>query len=268
MSIDSSSSAMGMIPMGVEAIDLTGKQDFEANASRLSAEEAGEKFEGYLTELMVKEMRKTVPEGIFASSAMDMFAGVLDQEISKRIAETGGLGLGKMLSRQIMKNQGQVPEAEKTIRAADMQLTRGRRVLSRPDRSAKPWGIAPVAGTNLTSKFGMRLDPFTGESRKHAGVDLAAPLGSAIQPIREGVVTFAGERGGYGNTVVVDHGDGMETLYAHCDTLDVDVGSTVKPGDTIATVGSTGRSTGPHLHLEVHQDGETVDPYKNLRWKE
>ena len=119
--------------------------------------------------------------------------------------------------------------------------------------------VMPVSG-RLSSRFGPRVHPITGELRPHRGLDLAAPTGTPIGAMAAGTVTFAGDRGGYGNVVIIDHGDGTETRYAHQDRMSVTVGQTVVAGETIGTVGSTGLSTGPHLHLELRRDGEAVDP--------
>ncbi|MBW3621330.1 MAG: peptidoglycan DD-metalloendopeptidase family protein [Actinobacteria bacterium] len=117
----------------------------------------------------------------------------------------------------------------------------------------------PVAAP-MSSGFGPRVHPVTGQYRLHAGIDLAAPAGTPIGAAAAGTVTFAGVRGGYGNLVIVDHGDGTETRYAHQDTIAVTAGQRVGVGDLLGTVGSTGQSTGPHLHLELRRDGQPVDP--------
>jgi murein DD-endopeptidase MepM/ murein hydrolase activator NlpD len=112
----------------------------------------------------------------------------------------------------------------------------------------------------MSSGFGMRVHPVTGKQKLHAGIDLAAPTGTPIGAAAAGTVTFAGVRGGYGNLVIVDHGDGTETRYAHQHTISVTAGQKVAAGDLLGTVGSTGQSTGPHLHLEFRRDGQPVDP--------
>lgn len=119
--------------------------------------------------------------------------------------------------------------------------------------------VLPVDG-RLSSTFGPRLHPITGEMRPHRGIDLAAPTGTPIAAMAAGTVTFAGWQNGYGNVVIIQHGDGTETRYAHQDTMGVSVGQEVAAGELIGTVGSTGRSTGPHLHLELRRDGDAVDP--------
>jgi murein DD-endopeptidase MepM/ murein hydrolase activator NlpD len=112
----------------------------------------------------------------------------------------------------------------------------------------------------VTSGFGNRIDPVHGRRAWHAGVDVAAPEGTAIRAVRDGTVVFSGKRGGYGNLVILDHGDGVTTRYAHCRDLGVRAGDTVRAGQDIATVGSTGRSTGPHVHLEMRRNGHPVAP--------
>lgn len=112
----------------------------------------------------------------------------------------------------------------------------------------------------VTSGFGTRRDPIHGGTRHHRGIDIGAAEGTTIRAAAPGTVVFSGTRGGYGNLVVVDHGDGTTTRYAHCRDLSVQVGATVSAGTPIATVGSTGRSTGAHLHFEVRKAGVAVDP--------
>ena len=119
--------------------------------------------------------------------------------------------------------------------------------------------IDPASGP-IVSRFGMRSDPFTGQPRMHNGIDIDAPMGAPILATEAGTVTFAGERGGFGQLVIVDHGNGVETYYAHQSRIDVAVGDPVLAGQQLGAIGSTGRSTGPHLHFEVRIDGTPVDP--------
>ncbi len=132
-------------------------------------------------------------------------------------------------------------------------------------RSARSSGkmLRPVSGP-ITSQFGKRFHPVLGYSRLHAGTDFGAPHGSRISAAETGIVIFAGWYGGYGNSIILDHGDGMTTLYAHASKLTVTEGATVRKGDMIAAVGTTGLSTGPHLHFEVRQVGKPVNPMNFL----
>jgi murein DD-endopeptidase MepM/ murein hydrolase activator NlpD len=123
--------------------------------------------------------------------------------------------------------------------------------------------INPSSGS-MTSRFGYRVHPILGTRRFHAGLDFGAPQGSQILAADSGTVIMAGWYRGYGNTVIIDHGGGLTTLYGHASRLYVSDGQSVKRGDVIAAVGSTGLSTGPHLHFETRENGNPVNPLKYL----
>jgi murein DD-endopeptidase MepM/ murein hydrolase activator NlpD len=173
--------------------------------------------------LMLRQLLDELPLGLEGTQA-ETFSSLVYDALAQQLVEAGGLGLADALEG----------------------------------------GIAPTAPRaphpHVTSAFGLRRDPLDGTRRQHDGVDLDAPAGSTIRSLQPGVVTFAGEARGYGNLVIVDHGEGLETRYAHCDRLDVAVGQRVGGGEALATVGATGRATGPHLHLEVRRDGAPTDP--------
>jgi murein DD-endopeptidase MepM/ murein hydrolase activator NlpD len=118
----------------------------------------------------------------------------------------------------------------------------------------------PVSGTNFTSGFGVRSDPFRGRAAMHAGIDLAGPMGTKIYATADGVVGRSGWVNGYGNLVELNHGRGIQTRFGHLSRSLVTPGQHVKRGDLIALMGSTGRSTGSHLHYEVRIDGKAVNP--------
>lgn len=123
----------------------------------------------------------------------------------------------------------------------------------------------PVLAGWLSSKFGKRTDPFTGKREHHKGVDFAGKAGSDIIAVAAGVVTWAGERSGYGKLVEISHGNGYVTRYGHNKELLVKVGDRVDKGHRLGLMGSTGRSTGPHVHFEVIRNGKVVDPTKYIR---
>lgn len=127
------------------------------------------------------------------------------------------------------------------------------------DNALLPTGM-PVAHGYIASGFGGRADPLDGHSAFHSGIDFDAPMGSAVTAVADGVVTWAGVRSGYGNVIEIDHGNGYMTRYAHNSELVARVGQRVHAGETIAKVGSTGRSTGPHCHFEVWLNGRAVNP--------
>ena len=124
--------------------------------------------------------------------------------------------------------------------------------------------VYPLVGTRISSNFGKRAHPVAKAVRHHNGIDLAAPHGSHIRVIRDGVVVFADPYSGYGNIIVVQHDNGMTSHYGHCQTIIAKPGQKVKAGNIIGTVGSTGISTGPHLHFEIRLNGKPQDPEKYI----
>jgi murein DD-endopeptidase MepM/ murein hydrolase activator NlpD len=139
---------------------------------------------------------------------------------------------------------------------SNSQLFKDRTIAGRP--ITKGW---------LSSKFGYRRDPFTGKKAWHAGVDYAGKDGSDIAAVGSGVITWAGKRYGYGLLVEVNHGNGYSTRYAHCKEILVGVGQVVERGERLALMGSTGRSTGPHVHFEVRKNGKSIDPVSFINKK-
>jgi len=121
--------------------------------------------------------------------------------------------------------------------------------------------ILPVKGL-ITAGYGYRKSPFTGQKEFHEGLDIAAPYGSQIVATADGIVTFAGPLAAYGNVVFVDHGHGFSTFYGHCSSYRVREGQRVRRGEVIAYIGTTGRTTGPHVHYEVHVNGIISNPLK------
>ena len=123
---------------------------------------------------------------------------------------------------------------------------------------------SPVKTGWISSYFGERSDPFTGFAEFHKGVDIAGPAGTHVDAVAAGLVTWAGPRSGYGNMVQINHGNGLSTRYCHNEKLLVKQGDMVHKGEEIALMGSTGRSTGPHLHFEVLKDGTAVNPLRYI----
>lgn len=120
----------------------------------------------------------------------------------------------------------------------------------------------PVQDGWISSYFGQRADPFTGYSANHKGIDFAGPEGTAVSSVAAGLVTFAGERAGFGVMVEINHGNGLATRYCHNEKILVKQGDMVRKGQEVSLMGSTGRSTGPHLHFEVLKNGVQVDPLR------
>ena len=252
-----------------------------------SPEAVAKEFEAILLAQVIGAMRKTVPEAglLEASASRKMLDGAFDQEVARSLAKKGGLGIAEQLVGQIERQQAARDAAAGVTRpsAASVSPTKattasaatasagaatGRAVISiAPATRAPSTGAVasaastlPVAG-EITSPFGMRNDPFTGEERFHAGVDVAAPRGAAIRAVADGEVVFSGwRRGGAGRVVEVRHADGLVTSYAHAERTLVRAGQHVVAGDVVATVGSSGRASGPHLHFAAQRDGQAIDP--------
>jgi len=172
------------------------------------------------------------------------------QIVIKDTAKAARKGSAKRLSKQT--RQTSAPSLheiiEKTIQAQ-----------TSPTDSALQETLLPVHGP-ITSGVGMRNDPFDGNLRYHNGIDIAVPEGTPVRSVAGGTVLYAGLRSGYGWTVLVEHDNGMITLYAHNSKIISEVGQGIKKGDVVALAGSTGRSTGPHVHFEAWQAGNNVTP--------
>ena len=151
------------------------------------------------------------------------------------------------LGRRIDSRSGQFAALENVILGRQLSL------------EIKPSG-RPVREGYISSYFGERMDPFNGEDAFHKGVDFASDAGADVLSVASGIVTWSGPREGYGNLVEINHGNGYITRYGHAARTLVTVGDEVERGQAVAVVGSTGRSTGPHLHFEVLKDGRQIDP--------
>lgn len=182
------------------------------------------------------------------------------QEVSEQLSEQREIHQG--LARDAARIEAALSELEQNSREVEAML---RAFEAQPDivrRIPKPWTggfLRPVPG-RVSSGFGMRYHPILHVTKLHTGVDLAAAYGSPIHAAGDGVVVHAGWWGGYGNCIVIAHGNGRSTLYGHCSSLSVSDGQHVQRGQVIGHVGSTGFSTGPHLHFEVRKNGVPVNP--------
>ncbi len=327
------------------AVDQVKKNLQDPNASDKKLRETCEGFESIFINQLWSQMRKTVPkEGYLHSKHEDMYLSMFDQEMSQKMAEAGGIGLGDILYRQLKEQtenasrytspsqaleplplqslDAQPAASEQKIQTAPAPLTEAfamdnfYTLASDPDETVTPEAAAPavekavnapvehkvenlaeqierVQGAvhneggpapaleapaiapaepweapimrwptdgQVSSGFGWRTDPFTGRREWHAGVDLAANAGSPVRACWPGKVVFSGDNGGYGNLVVLEHEGGWRSYYAHNRDNEVQVGDEVRAGKVIARIGSTGRSTGPHLHFEVRQGDQAWDP--------
>jgi len=173
----------------------------------------------------------------------------------------GGASEGEGVSAEIPDLSSMLSTLEKKVDLRQSQLSALENLILARElkQEIHPEG-RPVENGFISSYFGEREDPFDGQETFHKGVDFAGAKGSTVVAVAAGVVTWAGERSGFGKMVEINHGDGYVTRYGHNDKTLVSVGETVKRGDPIGLMGSTGRSTGPHVHFEVLRNGRQVDP--------
>ena len=174
----------------------------------------------------------------------------------------GGLGEGQQTSYSLFELGIEIERLERTLEERGSQLkVLEDMVLDREIESDLFVAGKPLKDGWIVSSFGQRPDPFTGKLAFHSGIDLTnGRPGSEIDTVAAGVVVWSGPKSKYGLTVEVDHGKGFTTRYSHAEKLFVNVGDIVKKGQSIASVGSTGRSTGPHVHFEIYKNGRVVDP--------
>lgn len=236
-----------------------------AERNKLSAQ-----FESLLVHELVKSMRATVEE-TSDDFGVSMSMGMMDEALSQSVA--GRLGLGKHLLAQ-MDPQTSATQHPPTLSAPPAR-PKGQVLQEHVQHHlpsldqitaihARPTNALPVDGI-VSSPFGERTHPISGTSKIHHGIDIAADRGEEIYAVRSGQVTFAGIKGSYGKTVEIRHADGSISRYAHADKIHVRVGDRVQAGECIADVGSTGQSTGPHLHFEIRKFGRSIDPMSYLK---
>ena len=225
---------------------------------------------------MLAVMRRTVPKSGLLNKgfAHDTYVSMFDQEIARTIARREDFGLTAMLQRQL-KDPGadrQVPGRPLAALPRPPIGSHQQPPVSRTAQQATAIDayrqqatltdsrfIMPVEGRH-TSDFGIRVHPIDHEEQLHGGMDIAAPAGTPIRAAAAGQVVFSGPQSGYGNVIVVQHAEGYSTLYAHNLENLVSVGTIVSQGQPVATVGDTGRATGPHMHFEIRKDGKQLDP--------
>lgn len=198
-------------------------------------------------------------------------AGLVERQKSEqaelKVAKKQKEGYLVELREQQSELQDQYDELEQESRSIEAQIRAYQAARQNSGQAVTAFRgslMMPVSGGRVGSGFGMRFHPILKRSRMHTGVDIGASSGTPIKAAGPGVVISANYRGGYGNCVMIDHGGGLSTLYGHCSKLYVRSGQAVKKGQVIAAVGSTGLSTGPHLHFETRINGRPVNPTGRL----
>jgi murein DD-endopeptidase MepM/ murein hydrolase activator NlpD len=206
-----------------------------------------------------EEIRVTRDEQV---AERDRLQGLKDQALANRAAAKSEEDRQQELLKQIQDKKADFQSELNALQVESgavgdflRQVQSGQKLAPRKKRTFK----APV-GAPMSSGFGTRVHPILGEVRMHTGIDYAAGTGVPIKAAGSGIVVWAGPRGGYGNAVIIDHRNGLATLYAHQSRVNATVGQKVSTGQVVGFVGQTGMSTGPHLHFEVRELGAPVDP--------
>ena len=214
-----------------------------------------------LGELQAEAIRlKAITEELASMAGLDTASYLLNTTPAQ-----GGMDIDGT-SVTIDDFQNHIVELENIFSQQSIQLEKlqGYLITETNIESAIPSG-KPIKEGWTSSYYGYRIDPFNGKKVFHHGLDFAGKEGSNVYAVADGMVSWIGKRGGYGEMVEIDHGNGYVTRYAHNKALNVQVGDRITKGQTIASMGSTGRSTGPHVHFEILRDGKTVNPYNFVK---
>lgn len=245
----------------------------EQQAQREELREASQNFEAMFLNLLLREMSpKNEEYDLFGNGpGSDFYRETFYAEISKVMSRTGQLGLAEMIEKQVLEMMGLDEEDENNSSIPALMLGRSMpqplrrsaiqvyKAVTKTAEQVVGKFLKPIEG-RVSSSYGMRTDPFDGAWRRHNGIDFAAPAGTPVRSAAAGQVKYSGWLPGYGKTVIVEHAGGYETRYAHNANNLVRKGELVKAGQVVASVGSTGRATGPHLHFEVRKGSDAVDP--------
>jgi murein DD-endopeptidase MepM/ murein hydrolase activator NlpD len=232
-----------------------------------------ESAQAALMDAKEEQLRRDDQLGVLADERRHLLTIAAAQRfvIAQQVDELENLSAAEEARLQELIRERQQQEALAALRArlAAAQARRAAAIAAGlPPPVERPEGgpvvfAWPVRGP-ITSPFGMRTDPVTGRYQLHSGIDIGAGYGVPIQASADGIVLYAGWYGGYGNAIILDHGSGLSTLYAHCSAMYVSQGQNIQRGQVIGAVGATGWATGPHLHFEIRVNGVPVDPLTRL----
>jgi murein DD-endopeptidase MepM/ murein hydrolase activator NlpD len=241
-----------------------------AVAPNSSVEQIAQEFEAMLMAQMVRQMRQSFlseeehDEGM--GLGLQTMTETIDVELARALSRAGGIGLADEIQRSMMRAGAPgmatpaqpVPAVTESPSGPVAQPTRD--PAAGASMALADGALRMPLATAASSAFGWRGDPFHGQRRFHAGIDLKGAYGQEVPTAGAGRVTFAGDHGAYGLTVVVEHPNGVQTRYAHLSSLSVQAGQEIADGTAVGRLGQTGRATGPHLHFEVLVNGRRVDP--------
>jgi murein DD-endopeptidase MepM/ murein hydrolase activator NlpD len=219
-----------------------------SNAAKAAA--LAQQFESMLLSQMLREMRILESDDETSGFGSSIMNDTMRTEFAAALSQSGGMGMAAALSEafaRVAEEDDAHVERVDAPEATPMPVVADAASLMLPD-------------ARVTSSFGWRTDPLNGQQRFHHGTDLRMAYGQDVRSAGSGIVRSVADAGGYGLMVTVDHGDGLETRYAHLSAASVKPGDPIAAGQVIARSGNSGRSTGPHLHFEVREAGQPVDP--------
>ena len=246
-------------PQGSTLASLRGPDGAPAEGTPDKIAELAREFEAIFLNQLLQQMRRSMAWDDGAEEkgfGLDAMNQTVDAALAQQLSRQGGIGLAAVFARQL--------GAHATSAGASVTALAAPVVDVAPEAVSEAPGPAPAAALPSigpqTSSFGWRRDPFDGQLTFHRGVDIAAAYGTEVPAAAGGRVALAESSPSYGNTVVVEHASGARLRYAHLSSILVQPGETVRQGQVLGRVGSTGRATGPHLHFELLIEGERVDP--------
>ena len=257
------------------------KGNFKSDKQREQVQKAAKNFESFMMGYMFKSMYKSVPKSSFSGSAhvREMFMGLYIDEVSKKDG-FGGNGIAQSMLKQYDRySENAKLTPSKNHKLEDLHASAG--IDKQLQTTTHKTNLIPTDasilndiqnyvqkfGNEISSHFGMRHHPISNTTKFHQGVDIKMTTGTKISSPHAGKVIFAGKKGGYGNFIEIDHGKGITTAYAHLSKIDVKKGDFINENELIGKSGSTGRSTGPHLHFEVKKDGKAINPTQHFSEK-
>lgn len=248
-------------PVATALTNVTAKPAAHAGLDKAQIKTLAEQFESTMVSQMLKGLQTSMfdnEEDGDASSGVGPLSDALFNELSLAITRAGGMGIANAMIGPLTAQTTAAAQDFGATAAAGVPASSGVFPVE-PSLQPLTSGPIPLPG-RVSSAYGMRKDPISGDVRLHKGTDIPMPYGADVRTAGAGTVVSVGEVKGYGLQVVVDHGDGVTTRYAHLSSAAVRPGDTVARGQVIAAVGNSGRSTGPHLHFEVLTQGRAIDP--------
>lgn len=267
---------------GISSVSTGRIEEYRGRRDPEAVKAVTKEMEALFAYEMIKAMRLTADVTPKKGMGSDVYMSMFDVELSRLFAARG-LGLQGMMLKGVSTEPQQAEPLDSSLRRLEQAQRSDRtekaiapgaapRITLPSSHNTEGSGVSPQTSEResfslpvngkVSSAFGMRRHPIYGDNRFHHGMDIAAPEGADILPARSGRVIFSGTDAGYGNMVVIDHGDGFVSKYAHNRVNLVREGDKVEAGTVIARVGNTGEATGPHLHFEVKYNGKSVDPAK------